>query len=237
MKKTILYVFVVVVLTMLTGCSAQRVVDTYNGLSVAMSGNKPPAFFKVDSIEEANDLKLISKHFIALMPIVREKDFKDMGGWHGSFHGKDLSTLYFYKSGFYHITFSSSINPYTERERAIENGDVTYLRTRMPKKIKENGEIYNITLKTLRIGTESYPCIARESIDPRNGQSIQSYGCFKSNTDKTLAKAIGITLTYTRVPNLPNELEALANEYTYEDLQKRSQRILDSLYIKDGWEK
>ena len=52
-----------------------------------------------------------------------------------------------------------------------------------------------------------------------------------------MAKGVGIKLIYTRVPNLPKELEPLAREYTYEDLQKRSRRILDSLYIKDGWEK
>jgi hypothetical protein len=45
-----------------------------------------------------------------------------------------------------------------------------------------------------------------------------------------------IRLVYTKVPTLPKELEALAQEYTYEDLLKRSQRVLDSLYIKDGWE-
>lgn len=116
MKKAIFYTVIFVVHIVLSGCSAQNIVNSYNDLSVKVAGNKPPSFFKVDGIEEANNLKLMSKHFTALMPIVREKDFKYMRGWHGSFDGKDLTTLYLYKSGFYHITFSSSIYPYTERE-------------------------------------------------------------------------------------------------------------------------
>ena len=59
-----------------------------------------------------------------------------------------------------------------------------------------------------------------------------SFGCYKFNATRTKAKIIGVNLTYNK-PNDPR----LAEEYTYEDLQKRSQRILDSLYIKDGWEK
>jgi len=63
------------------------------------------------------------------------------------------------------------------------------------------------------------------------------YICSKFNPERTKTKNIIISFIYTRVPNLPKELEPLAKEYTYEDLQRRSKRILDSLYIKDGWEK
>ena len=119
MNKTILYAVILVAILVLSGCSAQRVVDSYNDLSVKLAGNNPPTFFKVDGVKEANNLKLTSKHFDVSMPMVKEKDFKDLGGWHGSFEGKDLSTIYLYKSGFYHIEFSSSIYPYTEREREL----------------------------------------------------------------------------------------------------------------------
>ncbi|MDP3266301.1 MAG: hypothetical protein Q8M39_05700 [Sulfuricurvum sp.] len=52
-----------------------------------------------------------------------------------------------------------------------------------------------------------------------------------------MKKRVSIRLIYTLISNLPQELEPLANEYTYEDLQQRSQSVLDSLYITDGWGK
>jgi hypothetical protein len=44
------------------------------------------------------------------------------------------------------------------------------------------------------------------------------------------------TTKYTKAPTFPKELESLSKEYTYEDLQERAKRMLDSLYIKDGWD-
>ena len=233
MKKAIFYTVMFVVHFTLSGCNAQNIVNSYNNLSVRLAGNTPPTFFKVDSIEETNDLKLMSKHFTALMPMVREKDFKDMGGWHGSFHGKDLTTLYLYKFGFYHLEFTSSTYPYTDRERAIENK----INNFPSQRTKSNGEIIDVNLHYETHGKEKYICLINESYNVKLGERKKHYGCYKFNPERTAVKKISIDLTYTRVPNLPEELEALANEYTYEDLQKRLQRILDSLYIKDGWEK
>lgn len=239
MKTTILYVLILLVFTLLSGCSTQRVVDSYNDLSVAMSGNKPPAFFKVDSVEEANNLKLTSKHFSISMPMVSEKDFTELGGWHGSFNGKDLSTLYLYESGFYHMTFSASISPYTARARAVEYKDNQYILTSPTTQYgKDNkGKEGNINVHYETHGKEDYTCVVSSWLHQQYGAQGISYGCYKFNPERTMAKRISIRLIYTRVPNLPKELEPLANEYTYEDLQKRAQRVLDSLYIKDGWEK
>lgn len=233
MKKTIPYILIFLVLTILSGCSAQRVVDSYNDLSVKVAGNNPPTFFKVDSVEEANNLKLMSKHFNVSMPTVKQNDFKNMGGWHGSFHGKDLSTLYLYKFGFYHIEFTSSVYPYAERERAIENK----INNFPSQRAKPNGETIDINLHYEMHGKEKYTCLVNESYNEKLGERKKHYGCYKFNPKRTTVKKVSIDLTYTSIPNLPNELELLANEYTYEDLQQRAQRVLDSLYIKDGWEK
>ena len=53
----------------------------------------------------------------------------------------------------------------------------------------------------------------------------------KQYKELTKAKKVHIRLTYNKPKN-----PSLAKEYTYEDFQQRAKRILDSLYIKDGWE-
>lgn len=248
MKKAIFYAVIFLVHIVLSGCSAQRVVDTYNGLSVAMSGNKPPTFFKVNSVEEANNLKLTSKHFSVLMPTVKQDDFIKMGGWYGMnmYNGETISiglNQHPVGSGkgvgfvHYDVQFSSFVYPYTERERAVEYKNKSYIQTHMQYGKNKYGREGNINVHYEIHGKEHYSCIVKESKDTGNGEYAISYDCHKFNPDRTMAKGVVISLTYTRVPNLPKKLEALANEYTYEDLQKRSQRILDSLYIKDGWEK
>ncbi|MFY9142963.1 hypothetical protein [Sulfuricurvum sp.] len=244
MKKTIPYVLILLVFTLLSGCSAQRAVDTYNGLSARLAGNNPPTFFKIDSVEEANNLKLTSKYFDVSMPIVKQDDFIKMGGWYGMnmYNGENISlglNQHPVGSGkgvgsiHYDVEFSSSIYPYTERERSIENKINNFPLQRT----KPNGETIDVNLHYETHGKEKYICLINESYNEKLGERKKHYGCYKFNSERTVVKKVSIDLTYTRVPNLSKELEPLANEYTYEDLQKRSQRILDSLYIKDGWEK
>lgn len=100
-----------------------------------------------------------------------------------------------------------------------------------------NGETIDVNLHYETHGKEKYVCLINESFNVKLGEGKKHYGCYKFNPERTAVKKISMDLTYTRTPNISKELEPLANEYTYEDLQKRSQRILDSLYIKDGWEK
>lgn len=112
------------------------------------------------------------------------------------------------------------------RERAIENGDVAFLRSVI--KIDDTD-----TLFIKKFGKERYVCTVMEYTNTQYAnKKYVGYECYKHNKNKTQAKSVHIRLTYNK-PNNPR----LAEEYTYEDLQKRSQRILDSLYIKDGWEK
>lgn len=230
------YILLIILSLNFVGCSEKKVGDAITSLQIAMSGNKPPSFFKIANLQTMKDYMFDVRDTTFSLPSAKEEDFTKMGGWEGSTHyNKDVYLYLDNDLGVsYHIGITSSINAYTERERAIEQGDITYLRSRMPYKTLKNGEIYNITLKTVSIGKENYPCIVRESAYPKYGKLTQSYGCFKSNSNKTIVKSTSITLTYNKIPNLSKEI---ADEYTYEDLQNRAKRILDSLYIKDGWEK
>ena len=58
-----------------------------------------------------------------------------------------------------------------------------------------------------------------------------SFQCYKFNSTRTKMISVSLVLTYHK-PNDP----ILVQEYTYEDLQSRAKRMLDSLYIKDGWD-
>ena len=133
-------------------------------------------------------------------------------------------------------------SPPTPRERALERGDDAYIANMYKQGSEKNGRIYYINAHIEHHGKENYPCLVSEDYTPANqylrtNTTIKYISCYKFNPERTMKKTIAIRLIYTRVPNLPKELEPLANEYTYEDLQQRAQRVLDSLYITDGWEK
>ena len=128
---------------------------------------------------------------------------------------------------------SSSVGEYGDRAKAVDMKDysfITYL-----KNTYTNKKMANIYYEVH--GKENYQCIVTETVYSDRGVKTKSYGCYKFNPKKTKAKKVGITFIYTKSPNLPQKYQHLIDEYTYEDLLKRSQRVLDSLYIKDGWEK
>ena len=85
-------------------------------------------------------------------------------------------------------------------------------------------------------GREHYPCIVNERRNLKRGVKEIIYDCYKFNPERMMAKSVVISFIYTKSPNLPKQYKQLAKEYTYEDLLKRGERVLDSLYIKDGWE-
>ncbi len=85
-------------------------------------------------------------------------------------------------------------------------------------------------------GKENYPCVVIETGYSDRGVKKKSYDCYKFNPERTTAKRVLVSLIYTKSPNLPKRYQSLAKEYTYEDLLKRSKRVLDSLYIKNGWD-
>ena len=104
------------------------------------------------------------------------------------------------------------------------------------QRTRPDGETINVNLHYETHGKENYTCIVNSSYNLNQGVYEKYYGCYKFNKQRTMAKKVGITFIYTKSPTLPKKLEPLAKEYTYEDLLKRGQRVLDSLYIKDGWD-
>ena len=193
-----------------------------------MSGNKAPAFFTVANIEIMRDYVFETKDFSFKFPTAKESDFSKMSGWKGG-SIRNGKTITVYLDPVYHMDVSTSGNvlKYEERERAIENNDINYLRTRMPKTVKKNGEIMNISFNIIPAGKENYPCTVRTSSHLKYGKRKISYGCFKFNENRTKVKYVSISVTYTHYKS--------PKQYTYQDLQNRAKRTLDSLYIKDGW--
>ncbi len=226
----------------LNACSS----DTYDGIRSRMAGNKPPSFFHFSTPYDVNHYMFHQKDFDISMPQAKKNDWIVMKGWNGLFiNGRDngfaigldqkVSTN---KGGWisYDISVSSSCDSeYTQRVKAIEDGDIAYLRKLMPLKKRKNGDILNFSLSTGHQGKENYSCIARESIKPKYGKRTISYGCYKVDPTKSKVKKVSITLTYSKAPDLPAKYKTLAKEYTYQDLKNRVKRMLDSLYIKDGW--
>ena len=189
------------------------------------------------------------KGFCSLFPEFRESDFIKMNHpWNmmTDENGYSVGIEQTLSNGAivlsYGIGFSSYITPYTDADRALERGDKEYISNRYRQGTEKNGRVYYINAHVEHHGKENYPCMVYEEYTPANRYlktetRIKHITCYKFNPERTMKKIVSIQLIYTRVPNLPKELEPLAREYTYEDLQKRSRRILDSLYIKDGWEK
>ena len=96
--------------------------------------------------------------------------------------------------------------------------------------------LYIINFKSY--GKENYPCVVIEDETKGFKNAIKkgiTYRCYRFNPSKTKAKDVLVSLTYTKAPNLPTKYKSLEKEYTYEDLKRRTKRMLDSLYIKDGW--
>ncbi len=212
------------------GCSGRGLENAIENAMISSSGNKPPQSFRVANLQTMKDYVFNTKDFSFSLPSAKESDFTKMGGWDGmSMRDGKTIVLGLKDSIVYHIHITSSIYKYEERERAIESEDLAYVNN-LYHQYHPNKDI-----SLQRHGKENYICEVMEGVMDKhiypNKEKI-SFGCYKFNATRTKAKIIGVNLTYNK-PNDPH----LANEYTYEDLQKRSQRILDSLYIKDGWEK
>lgn len=217
------------------GCSGDQMTHNITKTQIAMSGNKPPVSFEFANLGTMQDYVFQTKDFTFQFPTAQPSDFTKMGGWEGmSMRDGKTIAFGFKNSIIYHIAVSTSGNilKYGDRERAIENNDMDYLRKHMPKRVKNNGEIMDISLKSIRSGRGNYSCTERTSSHLKYGKKTISYGCFKVNDNETRIKYVSVSLTYNK-PNDPK----LAKQYTYKDLKNRAKRTLDSLYIKDGWGK
>ena len=94
----------------------------------------------------------------------------------------------------------------------------------------KDGKIISINRHLEHYGKENYVCDVSETQETKYNRFKKIYECYKFNSNRTKAKNVVVSLTYNK-PNDPK----LAKEYTYKDLQQRAKRMLDSLYIKDGW--
>ena len=233
--------FISLILFVLTfsGCSSDR----YDEIESKLAGNKPPSFFHFSNANDANHYIFHQQSFDISMIQSKTNDWIIMKGWKGTFNKRtnDEFTLYLEpkapkdKGGSirYHVFVSSSkVSKYSERDRAIDKYNIEYIQNRIHK-YRPNTKV---TIKDY--GKEKYPCVVTEYANKGFKNTIKkgiTYRCYKFNPAKTKAKDVLVALTYTKASNLPNKYKNLAKEFTYQDLQRRAKRMLDSLYIKDGW--
>lgn len=209
---------------LLSGCTGN-----YNLL--ISTGEKPPTFFKITDIKTMNNFVFDTQKFSFKLPLSKETDFTQIGGWDGeSMRDGHTIALSLSNSIVYSIVISADYKPllYGKKEKAIENGDIVYINNLYHKYHPDK----DISIQ--RHGKEDYFCEVREGVLDKhlypNKKEI-SFGCYKFNSARTKVKRVALILTYNK-PNNHHQSE----EYTYEDLLQRSQRVLDSLYIKDGWD-
>ena len=227
------YLFLTIITLLFTAC-------TTNDIDYALAraaGNKPAQFFKFNTPSDANHYMFHHKDFDILMPETTKSDWIQMGGWNGAYIyggigvGLDIKEVRKYGGVLsYGINMTSSIWKYENREREIEAHNVRYMR-KQTRWLKPD-DILTIE----HHGKENYPCVVIETAYSDRGVKKKSYDCYKFNPERTMAKRVLVSLIYSKSPKLPKKYQHLAKEYTYEDLFKRSKRVIDSLYIKDGWD-
>jgi hypothetical protein len=220
MRSTLL----LLVAFLFSGCSPKTLGDITESLLIASSGNKPPSFFKVANIETMRDYVFDMPDYTIALPSAKEEDFTLMGGWEGATYYNKNIVLHMSEFGIlYHIHITTSIYKYGEREEAIKNYNIKYLRSKI--KIDDSDKLY-----IKKFGREQYLCTVMEYVKAEySTKKYIGYECYRDN-NKGQSKSVHISLTY----NKPNNSD-IAKDYTYEDLKQRAQRMLDSLYIKDGW--
>lgn len=211
-----------------TGCNTTNLANSIDGTLARAAGNKPPAFFSVANVETMRDYVFETKDFSFNFPTAKESDFAKMGGWSGMSMRNGRTIAFGFKNSIiYHISVSTSgtVRDYSERDRAIDTHNIPYIKARFQK--------YHSDIKTSihNYGKENYDCtIIEDNYYNKWNKKEITYSCYKFNPSRTKAKSVSVSLTYNK-PKDPT----LAKEYTYEDLKNRAKRMLESLYIKDGW--
>ena len=224
MKKLLL-----VLIILLTGCG-----NSIN--SMVSTGKKPPLFFKMTDKRTMDNFVFDTQKFSFMFPTSRVSDFTQRGGWSGMTYRDGHGIAFEFKDGAgYHITVDTDYEPSKENAKiakALENG--TY-KFRKQSSMKHQGS-YTVGFINSHLeyhGKEHYPCLVSSQIvtyDKWGSKYKTGYSCYKLNSSKTKAKDVTISLIYNKPTN-----PTLAKQYTYADLKRRAKRMLDSLYIKDGW--
>jgi len=236
MKKIILNLLTLSLILSFIGCSTHDVSNTIDNTLAQAAGNKPAKFFNFTEPKYVHRWKFRHKDYEALSPFTKDNDWSKMSGWDGGYFGNSIAIgLRQGRKGQYNgisyaLDIHTSILNYTDREKAIETNDIDHIKNRI-RLDKED----KLTIE--HHGKGNYPCVVVDTYDKKRGIRKKIYDCYKFNLIRTKAKDVTIVLIYTKSPNLPSKYKSLAKEYTYKDLQKRAKRVLDSLYIKDGWSK
>jgi hypothetical protein len=234
--------FLIIVLFLVTGCSYPHPnmlpygsdgVQKYDDPIIKDTLMAMPIY--TITFENQNFPRCHKKGFCALLPKLYKQDYsKPNKGWSlmSSSNGFSINAEFIDGWIDYGINMNSSSGKYEKRERAVDTQNAHYIQY-----VRDRYNYEATTKMYYEVhGKENYPCIVTETGYSDRGVKTKSYGCYKFNQTKTKAKKVGITFIYTKSPNLPQAYQHLAKEYTYDDLLKRSQRVLDSLYIKDGWD-
>lgn len=219
--------------------------EDYNSMRSYSAGNSAPSFFHFTTSYDANHYMFNQKSFDILMAKTKKDDWIKMKGWNGVFNKttKDSFTLNLEQKVStnqrswwisYHISvLASGISEYNERDDAIDKQNVSYIEKRFHKYQP------NTKVSIENHGKENYSCVVLEYMK-KGSKNIKkqgiTYRCYKFNPSRTKAKDVTISLTYTKDISLPTKYKSLEKQYTYQDLQQRAKRMLDSLFIKDGWQ-
>ena len=179
---------------LLVGCSGEKVSHSITKTQITMSGNKPPAKYRVANLQTMRDYIFNTYDFSFKLPIANENDFSKMGGWSGASH-RDGKTITTHLHPVYHIDISTSGNilKYSQRAKAIDTHDVPYIRTRFHKYHPHT------KISIQNYGRENYDCVIIEDINYNkwNKKDI-TYSCYKFNPEKTKFKQVSISLTYNK---------------------------------------
>jgi len=204
---------------LLGGCN----VNDYDDVMARVAGNKPNQYFHFSNPTDANHYTFHDKAFDIHMLQTKQSDWSHDRRWGGSFV---WNGVVIYLHSFYHVLVTSSrkASKYDDEDRALEEGNINYIRKRI--KIDADDKLY-----IKRYGKENYICTVMEYTKQNTPQKeYMGVECYKYNKEKTKVKNVHIRLTYSKPTN-----PTLARQYTYTDLKRRAKRMLDSLYIKEGW--
>ena len=247
MREVVKAILLVGTMGLFTGCNAKKVtvaIDNFlargNGTD---AGNKR---YQFTSPEAADEYLIETKHFTARPLLTKSDDWRDMGTWKFVYnHSRTtvmMNDLSFPKEGvfsgiMFHIGLNSwLIRKYNSNDKALEEGDEIYFQSRMPHSFdKKTKEEKNINVHIEYHGKENYPCVVYETKHGR--QLSKEYVCYKFNQERTLSKRVRISLGYFSMTGIEKKYPHLAEKCSYEELQRRAKRTLDSLYIKDVWER
>jgi hypothetical protein len=168
MKKIINLLTLSLILSFI-GCSTHDVSDNIDNTLAQAARNKPAKFFNFTEPKYVHRWKFRHKDYEALSPFTKDNDWSKMSGWDGGYFGNSIAIGLRqgkkdqYNGISYALDIHTSILKYTDRERAIENNNIDYIRK----------EYHRYNLKTKvdieHYGKENYSCVVINTKDKKRG--------------------------------------------------------------------